>query len=213
MQNNIKQHQKGFTLIEMIVVIAIIATVSTLVLFSQTKMNSTILVSNTAYEIGLIVREAQVAGLSVKATSNTSAGFLSSHGVHFNKATPSIIIAFVDTNNNGAYDATLGEMTQEYTIDNSRAGKLLGICKLSALGPTTSNYCIGSNSDTTLDVVFTRPNPEALFKVRPASGGTAADYIGAVTVTVGFEGDICRSIVIEKTGAIGVNNIYCLPVL
>jgi prepilin-type N-terminal cleavage/methylation domain-containing protein len=211
MHNNHAHRQKGFTLIEMIVVIAIIATVSTLVLFNQSKMNSTILVSNTAYEIGLIVREAQVAGLGVKATAD---GFLSSHGVHFNKDTPSVVIAFADKNKNGVYDASLGEMTQEYTIDNSRAGKILGMCRLSALGPATSNYCTTNTSDNTLDVVFTRPNPEALFKIRTISGTSGAnEYVGATIITIGFEGNICRSIVLEKTGAIGINNTYCVPMI
>jgi prepilin-type N-terminal cleavage/methylation domain-containing protein len=205
------QHQKGFTLIEMIVVIAIIATVSTVVLFNQTKMNSTILVSNTAYEIGLIIREAQVAGLGVKATAD---GFLSSHGVHFNKTNPSVVIAFADKNNNGIYDAGNGEMTQEYNINNSRAGKIIGICKSGDLSPTVSPYCTANTSDTTLDIVFTRPNPEAFFKIRDTSvTQSAAEYSGATIVTVGFEGDICRSVVIEKTGAIQINNTYCLPML
>lgn len=203
---------KGFTLIEMIVVIAIIAVVSTLVLFNSTKLNSAILVSNTAYEIGLIVRESQVAGLGVKASGDGQ--FASSHGVHFDIATPNTIIMFADKNRNGMYDQFSNEMTQEYAINNSRSGSILGFCKESDLSVTgiTRNSCTNVNTQSTLDIVFTRPNPEAFFKTRSlVSGASVVEHIGAVVINVGFAGDICRSVNIEKTGAVEINAEYCTP--
>ena len=201
-------YKKGFTLIEMLVVITIIGVVSALVLFNNTKLNSSILVSNAAYEIGLIVRESQVAGLGVKATAD---GFSSSHGVHMDIRYPNTVTMFADKNKNGIYDEGNGEMTQEYVINNSRSGSILGLCKKSELSVITSNYCTSLNTKTSLDIVFTRPNPEAFFKVRDTENVPATDHVGAVVVNVGFNRDICRSVVIEKTGAVQIHKEYCEP--
>ncbi len=206
-------YTKGFTLIEMIVVVAIIAIVSTLVLFNNAKLNSAILVSNAAYEIGLIVRESQVAGLGVKASG--AGEFTSSHGVHMDMSEPNTVVMFADKNSNGIYDEVGGEMTQEYVINNSRSGSILGLCKKSDLSAITSNYCTGVgsgvNTQQSLDIVFTRPNPEAFFKTRLLATDPFVDYVGAVVINVGFEGDICRSVVIEKTGAVEIDTTHCVP--
>ncbi len=65
-KNKISKSQKGFTLAEMIIVIGIIGLISSITLFDSRKLNSNILLSNTAYEIGLIIRDAQVSGLGSK---------------------------------------------------------------------------------------------------------------------------------------------------
>lgn len=205
--------QKGFTLIEMIVVIALIAILTSIILFNSSRLNSAILVSNTAYEIGLIVRESQVAGLGVKA-SNTGSGpsvFSSSHGVHFNLENPNLVILFADTNNSGAYEA--GEMTQEFNIQNKRSGALLTICGKQT---ASAGSCTPANGTfitaATADVVFTRPNPEAFFKIRRTAGGALEDHSGAIILNVGFANDVCRSVIIEKTGAVQVDTSYCPPI-
>jgi len=206
-------YTQGFTIIEMIVVIAIIAIVSTLVLFNNAKLNSAILVSNAAYEIGLIVRESQVAGLGVKASG--AGEFTSSHGVHIDISQPNTVTMFADSDNSGTYSP--GEMTQEYVINNSRSGSILGICKKSDLSVVTSNYCasvnqgVSVNTQATLDIVFTRPNPEAFFKTRAVVDGPITEPVGAVVINVGFAGDICRSVIIEKTGAVEIDTEHCIP--
>lgn len=198
----------------MIVVIALIAILTSIILFNSSRLNSAILVSNTAYEMGLIVRESQIAGLGVKAVNSAGGGassFTSSHGVHFNLAAPTKVVLFADANKNGAYD--LGEMTQEYTIPNKRAGTLLGIC---AKQTASTGYCTPSNityiTAATVDIVFTRPNPEAFFKIRRVAGGALENHSGAIILNVGFANDVCRSVIIEKTGAVQVDASYCPPV-
>jgi prepilin-type N-terminal cleavage/methylation domain-containing protein len=213
MFNAIKKIQstnKGFTLMEMIVVIALIATISTLVLFNNVKLNSAILTSNTAYEIGLIIREAQVAGLGVTAGVGTQ-NFNYAHGVHFDMNNKTQAIIFSDTDNNQAY--TVGEGTHVYTIENRRAGTIFAICKKESLAPTVSTepYCRESISVNSLDVFFTRPNPEAFFNV-PNNLGIIENYIGAMVINIGVEGDICRSVIVEKTGAVQIDNRYCPPI-
>lgn len=218
-KNICKKVQKtGFTLIELIVVVAIIAMVSTLVIFNNAKLNSALLLSNTSYEIGLMVREAQTAGLGVRATDNSSVqDFTYSQGVHFDIAYPNQAILFSDKDSNGYYNGS-EENVQIYTISNSRAGKILALCGVEP--SELSNTCVAgisnsipvSESTTQLDILFKRPNPEAFFKkVKNDGSGNREDWNNPVVINIGFEGDICRSIVVQKTGAVQVDSSYCVP--
>lgn len=207
----------GFTVIELIVVIAIIAVVSTLVLFNSGKLNSALLLSNTAYEVGLIVREAQIAGLGVRATNNSGdQNFNFSQGVHFDMSNPSEVILFADKDGNGSYNGSI-ENIQSYTIPNSRGGKILALCAIT-YSYDSHSVCTPNATDYTpvLDVLFTRPNPEAFFKAAgpsPLSDGTyiMSNHNNSVVINIGFENDICRTIVIRKTGAVQVDTSYCAP--
>lgn len=218
--HTVKNKKRGFTLIEMIVVLALIITLTAIILFNNAKLNSAVLVSNTAYEIGLIVRESQIAGLGVKA-SNISApgggptqGFTSSHGVHIDMNVPTEIMLFADSNNDKIYDSMGLEITQQYKFGNKRSGTILAICgKLS----NSSGSCSTTNTSfigvTSADIVFTRPNPEALFKIRRIGSSQIEEFVGALIINIGFANDICRSITIEKTGAVQIDTAYCPPVI
>ncbi len=205
--------KKGFTLIEMIVVLALISILTVLVLFNSAKLNSATLVGNTAYEIGLMIRESQIAGLGVQAVnSGGSTTYSTSHGVHFDVNNPTKVILFGDANQNLAFDNL--EATQEYNFQNKRVGTILAIC---AKQTNSQGYCTNTNDTfihaVTADIVFTRPNPEAFFKIRTVAGAAPVEHFGAIIINVGFENDVCRSVVIEKTGAVQIDNSYCPPAI
>lgn len=195
-----KIHQtlkKGFTILELIIVIAIMSFITAIILFNSRGLNSSILVSNTAYEISLMIREAQVYGLGVRATeNNTPIGFAYSQGIHFDSsaANANTVILFSDKDNNGQYSGAT-ENIQTYTINKDRAGSILSLCT----GVTCSPEVL------TADVMFKRPNPEALFYVTPVSVATS------VIINIGFAPGTgeCRSIIIQKSGSVQIDKTYC----
>lgn len=213
-KKNISQ-KKGFTLIEMIVVIAMIITLTAIVLFNSSKLNSAVRVANSAYEISLMVHETQVAGLAVRASSNTFTAntFSVSHGIHFDVNTPTKVVLFADLNGNSTYD--LGEMTQEFTMQK-RGGTIFAICGKQISPVVSAGVCSPSNetfvSAASADVVFTRPNPEAFFKIKEVEGGSAVDHSGGLVINVGYLNDVCKNIIIEKTGAVQVDTANCAPI-
>ncbi|MBC7981973.1 prepilin-type N-terminal cleavage/methylation domain-containing protein [Candidatus Parcubacteria bacterium] len=192
-----KNNQKGFTLVELMVVVGIIAVISALSLFNSSKLNSSVLLSNTAYEIGLIIRDAQVSGLGAKVLLNGGNATTSNQGVFFDKGTPEKIVFFADLDKNNTYNS--GEESQVYNIENKRAGSIIRICEVN-----------GTNCDDMYDltVMFKRPNPEAYFY---DTDHTSIGIQSNVVINVGFDGGDCRSIIIYKTGAIQIDKSYCPP--
>ena len=204
----------GFTLAELIIVIAIIAVISTLALFNGSKLNSSVLLSNNAYEIGLFVRDAQISGLGAKVILSGGVATTSNQGVYFDMDSPDNVIFFADLDKNSRY--TVGEESQIYDMKNKRGGKILSICKISNNSnvPTacSSDGTLSSDNLLALNVVFKRPNPEAYFNYydyTDLSKLNIQSYTGSMAVNIGFPGGECRSIVMYKTGAIQVDKSFC----
>jgi prepilin-type N-terminal cleavage/methylation domain-containing protein len=204
-----KDNQKGFTLAELIIVVAIIAIISTISMFNSAKLNSSILLSDTAYEIGLIIRDVQISGLGVKVISNNGNATTSNQGIYFNILTPEKIIFFSDLTKNNKYDT--GEESQIYNIENKRAGKILSICKI-----TNNTICRplsggDANNLTNLSIIFKRPNPESYFYYN--DGSSDGEYSGSVVVNIGFDPGDCRSVIIYKTGAVQIDRSFCPAII
>lgn len=195
-----KNLKKGFTILELLIVIAIMAILTTVILYNSRGLNSSILVSNTAYEVSLMIREAQVYGLGVRATENGATGFAYSQGIHFDSsiANANTVILFSDKDNNGQWSGP-SENIQTYTINKDRAGSVISIC---AITGGTDCTVVGS-----ADIMFKRPNPEALFYVAPSTPTPPT----SVVINLGFTpgNGQCRSIIIQKSGAVQIDKTYC----
>jgi prepilin-type N-terminal cleavage/methylation domain-containing protein len=151
----------GFTLVEMLVVIGVMAVISALILANNNRFGGVVLLQNLAYDIALSVRQAQVYGIAVQ-RFNTS--FDTGYGMHFqidaNPGTQSAYVLFADVNDNGLYDPT-AELVQSTFI---------------ASGYRVSELCVRPASSaercdiTSLDVTFIRPEPDAYIRSSQVPG-------------------------------------------
>ncbi len=169
-------HLRGFTLVEMLVVISIVGLISTIIIFQYSKFDSQLLLHDAAFEIALEIREAQVLAVSVQSGAGSLGGpnaFEHAYGVHFDIANPYQYILFRDdkdggTGNKYRYDSQSGNSDTILNTFNFQRGMYIEkVCVVNA-GGASAGICTNAGSGGA-DVSFVRPNPDAL--ILKSSGG------------------------------------------
>src|SRR3989344_7482185 len=121
-----QRKSEGFSLIELMVTTAIIAVISSIVLFNFPSFSSKILLENLTHEIALVIRQAQVYGIGIK---RTESGAFPSYGAHFSTesdAEKKQVILFADANGNGIYDPSFDINIETFEIQ--RGNYMSGLC-------------------------------------------------------------------------------------
>lgn len=190
-----RQSEKGFTLVELIVVTGILTLITGLMLVNNNKFGGALLLENLAYDVALSIREAQVYGISVRQFG--SGNFELGYGVHFDMANPKTYSLFGDVDGNGLWAAGEEVAPSPYAIERGYF-----ISKLCAPAGSDTESC---SSATDLDLVFKRPEPDAYISADGISGVTTPSALqeSARVVLESPRGDE-RSVVVEVTGQISV---------
>lgn len=199
------KYTKGFSLPELIVVIGIFVIISSVAMFNQGKLSSSVLLTNMGYEVGLAVREAQTYGIGVRSEDAEGGNFSGQYGVFFDissEASKRQIIVFADgvggQNPNFTYEP--GEEKYIYEFENRRGNKISALC----VGEITDGAC-SSDVGNTLSILFKRPNPAAMVfssTFNPAEPRSDRIYI----IISSLNGDDCRAVIVESTGQIRVED-------
>jgi type II secretory pathway pseudopilin PulG len=184
-------NQGGFGLVELMVSIGIMVTVSAIILVRQSSFNSAILLRGQAYEIALQTREVQMSAVS--SSDDMSEGiFRSVLGIHFDENNSLQYKIFRDENDDG-YDA---DGSEEYGAQGE-IDKRFVVNDIHFIGLVTAN-----NYDA-VSVVFERPNFDARFfnsdgQINPTS----------VEIEIASANDpmVFRTVEITSTGQISVKN-------
>ena len=176
---------KGFTIVELIVSIAIFAVMTALVVSRYGTFNQNTLLTNVAYDMALTIRTAQSYGLSVKSSDSAANSFGSAYGVHFDMSKPTKFVLFADTNKNGYYEdpanSGVDQNITTYTLTSGvTISKIcLAVTQSSCQSPS-SNLLASSDA---LDITFRRPNPDAiLYCVSNTNAGATCSIIAAVSI-------------------------------
>jgi prepilin-type N-terminal cleavage/methylation domain-containing protein len=174
MESSFLARARGFTLVEMVVVLAIITVITVIILSGQASFNRSLILTDTAYTVAFSARQAQSFGVSSRAVGAIrNAGY----GLRFDRSSPSSFILFADTTTgasvpascplgeagtperkpgNCRFDAQTDPLVDTYTF--SRGFAVSKFCGLSG----STLYCSDSSSPlTSLDIVYARPNTSA----------------------------------------------------
>lgn len=183
--------QKGFTLLEIIVVLAIFAVMTSIVVFNYGKFTSQTILTNMAYEVALSIREAQIYGVSVRSPDGTLASnpFSLPYGVYFQEGTNTYYL-FADEDIDGEFDgsdcASVGaECVTPYTMQR-------GII----VSEVRQNCIVDPDG---LSVTFKRPNPEAKFD--------GAINVSSADIQLTAPDGAVRYVVIRNNGQIYVTDV------
>ncbi len=159
--------QKGFTLVELLISIFIIATISSIVLFQYRTYSDKTTLRGQTHEIALALREAQVNATNGKEFAPNTDKFRIQYGVIFDKTvTPPTFHVFGDRSGNGAFETTNDPNTTELLIQYFlRPGYSYDICvKATEITPTCTTL-------TKIVVLYNFGNFSAVIK-DPATGTT-----------------------------------------
>jgi prepilin-type N-terminal cleavage/methylation domain-containing protein len=185
---------KGFSLLELLVVMSIFSVISLMVLVNHSKFNSSVLLGSLAYNVALSIREAQVYGLSVRGSAS---GFQVGYGIHFAGATNYIL--FADLNKNKIYDSATDTIVKPYTVGQGHTVKKF--CGVRTNGQQNCSDGTGTApSINYLDVVFLRPEPDANI-----TSNQYSPYSQAIIQVASPSGET-RTITVALTGQVAVSN-------
>lgn len=202
---------KGFSIIELVVVITIFAIMSSVTIFNYSSYRQNIEVTNVAQDIALTVRQAQVYGISstdrIVGTTNLDsplaadqlfgqsiADITNDHSIRGLTVFPdeNKIILFEDNNRNFIYDTNDRIIDQRTIISTSV--DIVGVKPC-----ITEVDCANLQTDRA-DIVFQRPYPDAYISF----GGDRHDIYGFITIVVGGANGTTSHIQISSVGSISV---------
>lgn len=207
---------RGFTLIELVVVVAIIVIVTGVILANLPAFRSKISLDLIAEEVAITIRQAQVYGIGTREFGERN---FPSHGIYFNEATPERFVLFADVcNESGAAqpDDTFQESFSSGclasnipTNQNGEPTELReefmfhGGVQFSQILGCVGNDCIPlPNGD--MNIIFRRPDPEATFNpAKETVDSTPFNRIIAVIHSPqAVAGGQDRHVVVSNTGQI-----------
>jgi len=172
-----KKNGAGFTIMELTVSVVIIALITAIVVYNQGDFSDQVALSNNVHEIEILVREAQVYGISVRESSPSSGVFSLAYGVDFNLLSGggnNFIISFIDTDQNGYFTQT-GQMCQPGVNECQIRYNITRNNTISSLNAIQSNDVLAPVSR--IAFTYLRPNPAARFKFYN-SGASEVTYPG-----------------------------------
>ncbi len=183
---------RGFTLIELMVSLTIVLTVTGLLLQNYPESSIRLTLLNNTHAFALLVREAQVRGSAVDSGYNTSVG---GYGVFINLATSSQAILFSDSTNgnsilnsaglsvgDGVYDTANSPDIIKNTLSFNTGYEFKKICVASSTASISSapyGFLCNSTSTppiSTLTVSFSRPSQNAHIYI---NNSTTTDFASA----------------------------------
>ena len=199
--NNL-QPNRGFSLIEMLVVMGIFALLSTTVFINYSDFSVKASLDNLTHQVALIIRQAQVYGISVS-QGNQFRGY----GVHFsveNPASQSMFTLFNDRNPSdkkyspGANPCN-GDINDECLEKISiRSGDTISL--ITAKAKTDPQNAINLKE---VHIVFTRPNPDANI-LGIDFGNNQYDKLADVQITLKSLRLSTKKVIVWSTGQIAV---------
>lgn len=225
---------RGFSLVEMLVVLAIIVIVTSVALFGQSKFNQSLILSDTAYTVAFSLRQAQSLGLSSRLSSSQSIAY----GLHFSTTgSPGLYsyILFADLSNQNAKPSSCntgtsgtpefkpGNCVYDYndttpptdsavqTFKFERLFYVDRFCGREASPGTTIRCANAANTDylSRINIAFLRPNTDVVITGIERTIGTAVPLRNAAIYIKSPDGLAERGVCVSQVGQIFVATSTC----
>ncbi len=181
----------GFTIIEIVVVIGVMALIAGMTLVSFPEFSERISIEQEAGKFSLALRRAQSYALAVR-EFGAGSGIFPGYGVNVSLATPDQYLVFGDPNRSSRYESFLNEAVETTTVE--RRVRVIRICGNSQSVPA------GSCTLSSADLFYIRPGPTIV--LTGVDSGLAATYNDIKVTLASFDGSIQKNVIIWSTGQI-----------
>lgn len=199
---------RGFSLVELMVVLAIIVVITTVTMVAHTNFNKTLLLTNTAYTVALSAREAQSYGLSSRRFSTS---YNAGYGLYFTGSSSTYKLfsdilgtaakpAWCLTGTTGTPDAKPGNCRYDSSTEDAKTYTLnRGYLITDVCGTDTglTKRCTSTGYFSSVAIVFMRPNTDTIITgVTPT--GTAVK-LSCATIRIRAPGSTNEKCVLVST--------------
>lgn len=184
----------GFTLMEMVVVVAIFAIITGIVVANIPQLRNKISIDLVAQSIALNIRGAQVYGIGTRQVDNVTPA---AYGIHFSQNEEQSFILFYSETSDDAYGGSV-----DCSVDDVQC-----VEKYALNGAYIESVCLGngpcSNPPDEMDILYVRPSSEATF----FANGVVQNNIDKVSVNACSTVNVgeCRLIEVWRNGQISVD--------
>ena len=188
----IKKTNTGFSLVELLMVSAIFFIILGVTLFKQSRFSSDILISNTAYDVALSIREAQVFGVGSR-EADVDPSLPLAYGVHFEIGEKGSYKTFLDGREGSQdYVYTAGEEIENISLTREQKIKEFAVANADGVWDYPDSA----------DIVFKKPDLDARIRPNGDSGGVTHPEIRIMVQS--SLGDKCRIVSVTSVGQISV---------
>lgn len=197
----------GFTLMELLVSIAIVSVILTVVVLNQSTYTDGAALTNLADEISSTISQTQAYGIGVREFSPGSSEFSASFGLTFSllgSGSNVAYLSFADRNGNKVYDGDWscpvgGTSECREKVPIVHGNYIESLCAVMIPGP---DLCIDVGR---VDISFARPSTEAQILFFN-NGGNLFNPAGqkGVRIVLRSPNGLTRSVVVYTTGQISV---------
>lgn len=202
--NKFYVNSRAFTLVELMVVIAIASIIMTALVIQQNKWNDEIAVNTQAYELALFLRQAQMYSLAVRENVGTTGDrFNTSYGILVNIDNNSVGTTnysfFADHNLNNVLNT--GELIE--TKNLTRGVRIARFCGLNSSGTLQCSDNTPSN-ERKVSITFLRPHPNAYIKFLNQADGVVSSINPPVRIYLKSENGRESVVKVEANGQISI---------
>jgi hypothetical protein len=195
--------------------------ITSVVIFNYSNFNSSVSLQNLTDDIALSIRKAQSFAIGARGVkeSNASVDFNKSYGIHFSvEESTGMTNPLAGSNKSFLMFSTLASSNKSYDMGNGSCGSTTTECielfeilsndKIKSIIATGDDGIIKPSSNiASVDIVFTRPDPRAVFCYKPTSASTC-ESLSRVEVVISnnqTNGDEkIKTISVQNTGQISI---------
>lgn len=214
--NHNKIKNKAFTLVELMVTIAIFLIITSVTILNYHDFKSKVSLQNLTNDIALSIRKAQSYAIGAKGTGSVIKDFTNSYGIHFSVNSSGTgldgynksFVLFYSPSTSKMYPLVNSGTCANGSNNCVELFTITGTNKID--GIILNNGIVESSTSGSLDISFLRPDPRAYFCYRANASSGSCDSVTISSASIKVSNGLnvpdkqTKTITVQNTGQISI---------